>query len=46
VTFNAHHPPMKAINWKALLPAAAAIALFYALCLIYFQPVLEGKQLA
>lgn len=46
MTFNAHHPPMKAINWKALLPAAAAIALFYALCLIYFQPVLEGKQLA
>ncbi len=36
---------MKNITWKAALPAAAAIALFLALALIYFSPVLEGKRL-
>lgn len=36
---------MKNITWKTALPAAAAIALFFALALIYFSPVLEGKRL-
>ncbi len=36
---------MKAIQWKSLLPVIAALALFYALSLAYFSPVLEGKQL-
>ncbi len=36
---------MKAIPWKKLLPVFAALALFYTLSLIYFSPMLEGKQL-
>lgn len=37
---------MNAIPWKRLVPVLGAIALFYALCLVYFSPVLEGKQLS
>lgn len=33
------------IDWKKLLPAGAAIALFFALTLAYFSPVMEGKRL-
>lgn len=36
---------MKAIPWKKLLPVFAALALFYTLSLLYFSPMLEGKQL-
>ncbi len=36
---------MRSINWKTVLPVLAAIALFYALSLVYFSPMLEGKQL-
>ncbi|MEZ4739906.1 MAG: hypothetical protein R2818_11275 [Flavobacteriales bacterium] len=36
---------MNAIPWKRLLPVFAAIALFYALSLVYFSPMLEGKRL-
>lgn len=36
---------MNALPWKRLLPALAAVAFFYALCLTYFSPVLEGKGL-
>lgn len=35
---------MKAI-WKNLLPVLAALALFYALSIVYFSPALEGKRL-
>ena len=31
--------------WKNLLPVAVALALFYALSIIYFSPALEGKRL-
>jgi hypothetical protein len=37
---------MNRIPWKSLLPAFAAIALFYTLSLVYFSPMLEGKRLA
>ncbi|HEY0976300.1 MAG TPA: hypothetical protein VGE21_02425 [Flavobacteriales bacterium] len=37
---------MKSIDRKQLLPVVAALALFYVLCLGYFSPVFEGKQLA
>ncbi|MBK8499342.1 MAG: hypothetical protein IPL52_11130 [Flavobacteriales bacterium] len=43
-----HHPSpacMKANPWKIVAPVASAIALFYLLCLVYFSPVLGGKQL-
>ena len=33
------------IDWKKLLPAGVAIALFLTLALAYFSPVLEGKRL-
>ena len=33
------------IDWKKLLPAGAAVALFIALTLAYFSPVMEGKRL-
>ena len=33
------------IDWKKLLPAGAAVALFIALTLGYFSPVMEGKRL-
>ncbi len=36
---------MSTIPWKRLVPVLAALALFYALCLTYFSPVLEGKGL-
>lgn len=36
---------MKAIPWKTLLPVLVAVAVFYVLCLAYFSPMLEGKQL-
>lgn len=36
---------MNALTWKRLLPVVAAVALFYALCLAYFTPVMEGKGL-
>lgn len=36
---------MNTILWKRLLPVLAAVAIFYALCLAYFSPVLEGKGL-
>ncbi|MBL0127274.1 MAG: hypothetical protein IPP83_07390 [Flavobacteriales bacterium] len=36
---------MKTIPWKKLLPVVVAIAVFYALSLTYFSPVLEGKKL-
>ncbi len=36
---------MNAIPWKRLLPVFAAIVLFYALSLVYFSPMLEGKSL-
>ncbi|MBK8226562.1 MAG: hypothetical protein IPK70_05250 [Flavobacteriales bacterium] len=35
---------MKAL-WKNLLPVLAALAVFYALSIIYFSPALEGKRL-
>ena len=31
--------------WKKLMPVLAALAVFYALSLIYFSPALEGKRL-
>lgn len=36
---------MRSINWKSLVPVFAALALFYLLSLVYFSPVIEGKQL-
>ena len=36
---------MNRIDWKSLLPIGAAIALFFALSLAYFSPVLEGTRL-
>jgi hypothetical protein len=36
---------MKHINWRSLIPVLVALALFYALSLLYFSPVLEGKRL-
>jgi len=36
---------MRSINWKSLVPVFAALALFYVLSLVYFSPVIEGKQL-
>lgn len=36
---------MSNLPWKKLLPVVAALALFYALSLAYFSPVLEGKKL-
>ncbi len=36
---------MNAIPWKRLVPVFAALALFYALSLVYFSPMLEGKRL-
>jgi hypothetical protein len=35
---------MKAL-WKNLLPVLAALAVFYALSIIYFNPALDGKRL-
>jgi hypothetical protein len=36
---------MKHINWRSLIPVLVALALFYALSLLYFSPVLEGRRL-
>ncbi len=36
---------MKSIDRKQLLPVLAALALFYALCLVYFSPAFDGQQL-
>jgi hypothetical protein len=36
---------MKHIQWRSLLPVFAALAIFYALSLLYFSPVLEGRHL-
>jgi hypothetical protein len=36
---------MKHINWRSFIPVLVALALFYALSLLYFSPVLEGKHL-
>src|SRR5687767_13816765 len=36
---------MSLISWKNVLPILAALVLFYALSVIYFSPMLEGKQL-
>ena len=36
---------MRSINWKGLVPVFAALALFYVLSVVYFSPVIEGKQL-
>ena len=36
---------MNSIPWKRLVPVLGAVALFYALTLTYFCPVLEGKGL-
>jgi hypothetical protein len=36
---------MRAIQWKNVLPVLAALAIFYLLSLVYFSPMLEGKQL-
>ena len=36
---------MNVLPWKRLLPVFAALALFYALSLVYFSPMLEGKSL-
>ncbi len=37
--------PMQRINWKALIPHAIAIALFFVVALIYCKPAMEGKVL-
>ncbi|MCB0790365.1 MAG: hypothetical protein H6595_01255 [Flavobacteriales bacterium] len=36
---------MRSIDWKRHWPIAAILALFFALSLAYFSPVLEGKRL-
>ena len=36
---------MNNLPWKRLLPVVVAVAFFYALCLTYFSPVLDGKGL-
>ncbi len=36
---------MKNINFKQVLPYLAAIAIFVAITLVYFSPLLEGKKL-
>ena len=33
------------INWKALLPHAVAVLVFLTLTLVYFSPVLQGKDI-
>jgi hypothetical protein len=37
---------MKQINWKAWLPMAVAVVVFFTLSLGYFSPLLEGKRLS
>ncbi len=36
---------MNSIPWKRLVPVFAALVLFYVLSLVYFSPMLDGKQL-
>jgi len=36
---------MKNFNWKTLLPHAVAVIVFLALTLVYFSPVLQGKDI-
>lgn len=36
---------IKDFNWKSILPHAAAVLIFLALTLVYFSPVLEGKDI-
>ncbi|MCB0764594.1 MAG: hypothetical protein KDB84_07820 [Flavobacteriales bacterium] len=36
---------MRSFPWKSTVPVLAALAMFYALSLAYFSPVLEGKRL-
>ena len=36
---------MKNFNWKTLLPHAVAVLVFLALTLVYFSPVLQGKDI-
>ncbi|MBK9758692.1 MAG: hypothetical protein IPO90_01660 [Flavobacteriales bacterium] len=36
---------MRSIDWKKLLPVVVALAVFIALAVGYFSPVLEGKRL-
>lgn len=37
---------MNNINWKKIVPHLSAIVIFIVLCIFYFSPVMEGKQLA
>ncbi len=36
---------MKNLNWKAIMPHVAAVAVFLVLTLVYFSPVLQGKDI-
>lgn len=36
---------IKDFNWKSILPHAVAVLIFLALTLVYFSPVLEGKDI-
>ena len=36
---------MKNFNWKAALPHVIAVLVFLALTLVYFSPVLQGKDI-
>lgn len=36
---------IKNFNWKSLLPHVVAVLVFLSLTLVYFQPVLEGKDI-
>ncbi|MDT8309472.1 MAG: hypothetical protein RQ866_08060, partial [Bacteroidales bacterium] len=35
----------KTFNWRSLLPYVVAILVFYAICIAFFNPLLEGKRL-
>ena len=37
--------PLKDFNWKNVIPHAVAILVFLTLTLVYFSPVLEGKDI-
>ena len=36
---------IKDFNWKSIVPHAVAVLIFLALTLVYFSPVLEGKDI-
>ena len=36
---------MKNFDWKAMVPHAIAVLVFLVLTLVYFSPVLEGKDI-